>query len=280
MAEFLRRRIASQVNTLVVGEDYRPFTEPTPDDPGMIPADSPVRHVHQDTSMFIGGVRALLFQTLHPPTMYAVSEHSNYEADPLGRLNRTAHFLGATVFGSGAEGKQAVDIVKTIHARVTGQLPDGTLYRADDPHLLGWVHVTEVDSFLAAHQKYGRQPLNDEQADRYVKDMAIVGHALGAEDLPTNRAELAAALDMYREECEPTRECRDTTRWLFAPNLPITVLPFYGVIFAASAAMLPGWARSMLLLPVAPGIDPLVIRPAAEVITRALRWAGPGYRSA
>lgn len=280
MATFIKRTVATTVNRLVVGDDARPFRAPTPGDPGPIPVDSPVRIVHQDTCMFIGGVRALLFQTLHPDAMYAVAQHSSYDEDPLGRLQRTAYFLGATIFGSGTEAQKAFDVVNSIHARVKGVLPDGRIYRADDPHLLGWVHATEVDSFLAAYQRYGSRRLTEAEADRYVADMAIVGAQLGADELPQNQAELAAMLDMYRAECRPTRECREATRFLFAPQLPISVLPFYGVIFSASTAMLPAWARSMLLLPVAPGLDPLVLRPAANALVRSLRWAAPGYRSA
>jgi len=207
--------------------------------------------------------------------MYAVAQHSVYEDDPLGRLQRTAHFLGATIFGSGTDARQAIDIVNHIHTTVTGTLPDGRTYRADDPHLIGWVHATEVDSFLSAHQRYGLEPLSDSDCDRYIADMAIVSAELGGQVLPQNQAELAEVLEMYRAECRATPECRDTTRFLFAPQLPITVLPFYGVIFGAATALLPAWARSMLLLPVAPGLDPLVIRPAAATITRALRWAAP-----
>ena len=47
---------------------------------------------------------------------------------------------------------------RPIHDRVTGTMPDGTPYAASDPHLLLWVHVAEIDSFLLAHQTYGRRP--------------------------------------------------------------------------------------------------------------------------
>jgi len=35
--------------------------------------DRPVRRVHGDSSMFIGGIRALLLQSLHPLAMAAVA---------------------------------------------------------------------------------------------------------------------------------------------------------------------------------------------------------------
>lgn len=276
--DFLKRRIAKAVSVLQSND--RPPTQLVSrddDDPGFVAPDSPVRKVHGDPAMFVGGVRALLFQTLHPVAMYAVAEHSDYLNDPLGRLHRTGDFIGSTTFGTAEQARQAFQQVRTIHARVTGIMPDGTIYRADDPHLLGWVHATEVDSFLTAYQRYGAAPLTASEADRYVADMAVLGEELGMDEAPRTRAELAAMLDMYRRELAPSPECRRTTRFLFAPSLPITLLPFYGLVFSGAAALLPAYARSMLLLPVAPGIDPFLLRPAVRAITSALRWAyAPG----
>lgn len=273
-AELVRHRVASAVRNIVVGQRVlAPATVWNPDDPNPIPHDSPVRIVHSDPAIFVGGVRALLFQTLHPVAMYAVAEHSDYEHDPLGRLQRTASFINQTTFGSGAQANAAIDVVRAIHNKVIGTLPDGTIYRADDPHLLGWIHVTEVDSFLAGHQRYGSRRLTPDECDRYVADMGIIGTSLGVEDAPESRAELAAMIDSYRDELAPSKQCRDATRFLFAPAVPISVLPFYGLIFSSAAAMLPRWARSMLLLPVAPGVDPLVLRPAMSALIAGLRWA-------
>ena len=42
-----------------------------------------------------------------------------------------------------------------MHERWSGTAPDGRPYAASDPLLLRWVHVAEIDSFLAAHQSYG-----------------------------------------------------------------------------------------------------------------------------
>ena len=272
--ELVRHRVASVVRKLVIGENVTTPVAPwDPEDPNPIAPDSPVRIVHADPAMFVGGVRALLFQTLHPVAMRAVAEHSDYEHDPLGRLQRTASFLGRTTYGGGAEANEAINTVRAIHSRVVGTMPDGTLYRADDPRLLGWVHATEVDSFLTGYQKYGASRLSPADCDRYIADMGVIGTALGVDDAPQSQAELAAMLDSYRDELHPSQDCRNATRFLFAPSLPIGVLPFYGLIFSSAVAMLPRWARSMLLLPVAPGIDPLVLRPAMTGLTHVLRWA-------
>ena len=66
-ADFVRQRISTTVRKLVIGESpTAPVATWDPDDPNPIAEDSPVRTVHADPAMFVGGVRALLFQTLHP----------------------------------------------------------------------------------------------------------------------------------------------------------------------------------------------------------------------
>ena len=54
------------------------------------PADSPIARVHGDASMFVGGLSALLLQSLHPLAMAGVDQHSDYRGDPWGRLARTS----------------------------------------------------------------------------------------------------------------------------------------------------------------------------------------------
>ena len=134
--------------------------------------------------MFVGGLRALLLQSLHPLAMAGVAEHSDYRGDPWGRLQRTSTFLAVTTFGPAADAQRAVDRVRGIHQRVHGIAPDGRPYHASDPHLLEWVHVAEVDSFLLAHQLYGAAPLDQSGRDGYVADTARVAAALGVPDPP------------------------------------------------------------------------------------------------
>ena len=105
--------------------------------------------------MFVGGIRALLLQSLHPLAMAGVTDHSGFEGDPWGRLQRTSYFLAVTTFGTAADADRMVAAVRSVHERVVGTAPDGRAYAASDPHLLRWVHVAEIDSFLAAHQRYG-----------------------------------------------------------------------------------------------------------------------------
>lgn len=243
------------------------------EDPGLFGPDSATWEVHADASMIIGGLRALLLQTLHPPTMAGVADHSDYRHDPLGRLHRTAGFVGTTTFGTVAEAEDAIDMVRHIHTRVVGTTPAGVPYEATDPHLLNWVHCTEVDSFLRARRRYGAARLSPGAPDRYVGEMARIARGLGVTEPPTSVAELRAHLRAFRPELAVGRQARDTVRFLAWPPLPIATRPSYGLVFTAAVSMLPRFARRMLWLPVAPLAEPIAIRPAATVLMRALSWA-------
>src|ERR1700730_2670539 len=159
-ADRVRGRIGAAIAELVVGPQETSRRRPAVQSPGerWVAEDRPIRQVHSDSAMFIGAIRALLLQSLHPLAMAAVAEHSDYRGDPWGRLQRTSHFVGITTFGRTGEAQQAIARVRAIHQRVTGIAPDGRPYTASDPHLLTWVHIAEADSFLRAHACFGARP--------------------------------------------------------------------------------------------------------------------------
>lgn len=240
----------------------------------------PIRAVHGDASMFIGGLRALLLQTTHPLAMAAVAAHSGYRGDPWGRLQRTSTFLAVTTFGTAGHAQQAVDAVRAVHERVLGTTPEGEPYRASDPHLLLWVHIAEVDSFLRAHRRFGARPLDAAGYDAYVADTARVAEALGVRDAPRSRAELAEHLACYRGELRATAQARDAARFLLVhPPLPAVARPPYAVLAANAVSMLPPWARPLLGLPHGlPRLERLCVLPTGQVLTSGIRWAMAGTR--
>jgi uncharacterized protein (DUF2236 family) len=235
---------------------------------------SPIRRVHGDSSMFIGGIRALLLQSLHPLAMAAVAGHSGYRGDPWGRLQRTSYFLAVTTFGRASDAEEAIGRVRAIHQRITGTAPDGRPYAASDPHLLTWVHIAEADSFLRAHSRFGAHPLDQAGRDSYVDNLARIGAALGVPDPPRTEAELAARVAQYRPELAGTIQAREAARFLLlSPPLPVVARAPYGVLAAAAVSLLPGWARRPLYLPRLPVTEAAVVRPAGHVLVQAIRWA-------
>lgn len=246
----------------------------TAEGPRWFSDDRPIKRVHGDAAMFIGGIRALLLQSLHPLAMAGVAAHSGYRGDPWGRLQRTSHFLAVTTFGSASDAEAMVARIRAIHDKVTGTAPDGRPFAASDPHLLRWVHLAEVDSFLTVYTRYGHERLDADARDGYVTDTAHVARALGVIDPPQTVKELREQLDSYRPELMGTPEARSAARFLvFSPPLPLVLRAAYGALAAAAVSTLPFWARWPLRLPYLPVAEEVVGRAAGQVATRTIRWA-------
>ncbi|MFE0700723.1 oxygenase MpaB family protein [Streptomyces sp. NPDC058872] len=238
--------------------------------------DRPVRIVHADASLYVGGLAALLLQSLHPVAMAAVWAHSGFRGDPWGRLQRTSTFLAETTFGTAHDAERAVERVRRVHARVVGHTSDGVPYRASDPSLLSWVHIAETYCFLEAHRRYGRSPLTGRQADGYVADMASVAVRLGVEDPPLTLDALVASLRSRRRELGATVESAETTRYLLvSPPLPLPARLPYLLLATAAVDLLPPWARELLPVPRRIRLLLRFARPGGLAVTSAIRWATP-----
>ncbi len=271
-----RSWLADQIRSRVVGDD--PDTKRTEifESPGprLFAEDAPIRRVHADASMFIGGLRALLLQSLHPLAMAGVAQHSDFRADPWGRLQRTAEFLATTTFGSIEDADRAVAVVRRVHQRVVGFADDGRAYAANDPHLLHWVHLAETDSFLAAYQRYGSERLSSDEADAYVRDTAVIASKLGVLDPPIDVRMLNQQLRAFRPELRGTPPARTAARFLLIePPLPLPARPAYLTLAAASISLLPTWTRWPLRLPFLPISERLLVGPAGNAVTELIRWS-------
>jgi uncharacterized protein (DUF2236 family) len=232
-----------------------------------------VWRVHADTSMFIGGIRALLLQALHPVAMHAVAEHAGFRADFWGRFQRTSRYVAMTTYGTAPDAERAIAVVRAVHRRVTGTTPDGRPYSADDPHLLMWVHVAEVDSFLQAFQAFGSEALTAAEADEYVRQTGSIAARLGVIDPPSSVMELTEIMESYRPELSgsgPARQASD----LLLVHPPFTGLARagYHLLAAGAVSTLPAWARVELLLPALPVTERVLMRPLASSAIHALRW--------
>lgn len=273
-ATALRRRLRSNVQMLLTGDTGTARDLMERDDDGLFGPDSVTWRVHADASMLIGGLRALLLQTMHPLAMAGIAQHSEYRTDPFGRLQRTGSYVGTVTFGSTAEADAAIAGVRRAHRHVRGTAPDGRPYAANDPHLLAWVHHTLVDSFLRAYRRYGAASLNAADADRYVDEQSGLARRLGATVPPPARsvAELRAWLVGIRPELQATREARDTARFLLLFRGGPAMAGPYALVGSAAVGLLPRFVRRSLWIPTLPFADQLLVRPAATAATRALDW--------
>jgi len=274
-AEGIRRRLGVSMFSVVAGPDGEQRRERLQrSGPRWFAEDRPIRRVHGDASMLIGGLRALLLQSLHPLAMAGVAQHSGYKGDPWGRVQRTSHFIAVTTYGTADDAEAMVRGIRGIHDRVRGTARDGRPYAASDPHLLNWVHLAGVDSFLAAYQRFGDRPLDPDEQDGYVADTALVARKLGVLDPPLTVQEVREQLAQFRPELRSTPEARETARFiLLAPPLSLLARGPYGVLGAAAVSLLPAWARWPLRVPYLPVTEAVAVRAAGQVVTRTIRWA-------
>ncbi len=241
-------------------------TEAYPGDPGLFGPDSVTWRVIGDVATFVGGIRALLVQAAHQEVAAGVADHSRYQDDPLGRLSRTSAYVTATAFGAEPEVDQAVRIVRRAHRPVHGESHRLRAYAADDPGHAAWVHNVLIDSFLVAHQVYGKDRLDDRNADRFVAEQNAVGRLLDANPLPRT-ADMLSDWVTNHPDIGVSPGMVNAVDFLRVPPLPLHVRLAYRVLYWAAVATIPVSIRSVIGVKRKPGA---VIMGRIAVI--ALRW--------
>ena len=255
----LRNSLDGRVHA-TLGQNRSPlyvYAEPQ-GDPGWFGPDSMTWKVHGRLGpMLVGGLSALMLQALHPRVVQGVADHSNYREDPLGRLQRTADFIANTTYGSEALASAAVQRVRMIHGRIRGTTASGTSYRATDPELLRYVHVTEVWSFLRS----------------YLSEMSIVAERLGARVVPSSVDEVRAYLRELRPELVRGTEAEKVLRFLLRPaRRSLLDSAAHHTVVEAAIDLLPAFARRELGLTRPRGLRILAVRPAATLLCQTLKW--------
>lgn len=275
MLNEVRSRLRDAVRARIAGEDANERAAQIWLKPGQrrFVESDPIWRVHSDASMFAGGVRALLLQSLHPLAMAGVAGHSGFRSDPFGRLQRTSDFIAQTTFAVREDADRAVRIVKAVHKKVVGATEDGQPYAASDPHLLLWVHAAEIESFLVTYQRFGSARLTAEEADTYVAQTAWTAEGLGVPRAPRTVVELRDVLADYRPELAASKDSKDVARFLvFQAPIPLVARPGYTTLALAAASTLPSWASGMLGIPHVPAVSPAVGAVAGTGAVRAIRW--------
>ena len=220
----------------------------TPPEHGLFGPDSVTWQLHADPAMWVAGISSLYLQALHPRAVAAIVQNSDFRADPLGRLVRTADFVGVSTYGTVPEIEALSARVRRVHASLRARDADtGAPFRLDEPELLRWVHCAEVVSFLRVVRRAGF-PLSDEQGDRYVDEQrrsaALVG--LDPADIPGSVTELAVYLRGMRPALRRTEDADVIHDFLHRPPVRGALrlgLPLYEPILGHLAySVLPRWA--------------------------------------
>jgi len=233
-------------------------------DLGLYSPESVVWKIHSDPSMVVGGIRALLQQALHPVAMDGVAKNSNFREDTWGRLERTGNYVATLSFATRAEAEKLAARVRSVHTKLG----------LDDPHLLLWVHMSLVDSFVDVARRSGL-PLAPQDLDQYVLEMVTFAELVGinTDSVPKNMQELKTYFEDIAPELEASDDAKRTALFLAVPPMPNAIRfatpagPAWATLSALATAALPQWARKLYAIPALPGHD--AVTNAALVATRS-----------
>ncbi|GAA1369419.1 oxygenase MpaB family protein [Streptomyces beijiangensis] len=244
--------------------------DPGDADPGLFGPGSVTWQVHSDPVMWIGGIRALYLQALHPRAVRGVMENSDFRRDAWGRLIRTAGFVGTITYGTTEAAEKAGARIRKIHSMLGATDPQtGERYGVDEPELLLWVHCAEVDSYLSVLRRSG-YPISQAQADRYVDEHRQGARLVGLDpaEVPSSTAELAAYFERVRPELAVGADAREVDDFLRRPPIHALLVPARELIWRRVAALayasLPPYAHELYGR----------AAPAPETVTRQLTVTG------
>lgn len=233
--------------------DYR-----RPDgDPGLFGPDSMAWRVHANpVALAVGGVAAVILELAEPRVRTGVWDHSTFRTDPLARMQRTGEATLITTYGPTKAAEARVAMVTRMHDRVGGVTPEGQAYRALEPELMTWVHVTASWGFLYAYDRYVA-PLGADEKDRHFAEGGRLGRLFGAPEPPSDVVGVEGWFDRMRPKLAAH---------------PI-IDEFLGIVATTSPLGLAGRAIQPLVVEAAIDLLPADIRGKLGLRSRPLRLA-------
>jgi uncharacterized protein (DUF2236 family) len=230
-------------------------------EPALVAADSVSWRVFKNPiSLFVGGVVAVILELADPAVRSGIWQRSTFRSDPLGRLRRTGLAAMVTVYGARSVAEPMIAGIVRMHSRVTGQLPDGSAYSANDPDLLTWVHVTATYGFAAAYSRYVT-PLNRAEIDAVYREGGPALHLYGASAAPRSQTDATALFDARRGRLEASPIVFKFLEIMAAaPAFPRSLSWLQRLLVRAAVDLVPDWVRVRLGLT------------AAQSLRRRERW--------
>jgi len=268
--EFIKKSVRQ-----IVGGNGPPVAFLVPKgDPGLFGPESIAWKVHADfVSMMIGGISSLVLQAMHPQALAGVWDHSTFRTDLTGRLGRTAFFIAATTYGSREMALRSIHKVNAIHQHIHGVDEWGHPYRATDPHLLKWVHLTETLSFMNAYQQHCKPKLTPAQQDQYFKEMKMLGEMMGAVNLPDTRLGTEQAIQDYVPELFYGHRAETIVNLLKDFPTSTFTKPLITLFSKAGFLNLPDWAFDLLKYAKPHPLERYLVSTSVDLVARPIREA-------
>ncbi|MDX6666904.1 MAG: hypothetical protein QOK04_284 [Solirubrobacteraceae bacterium] len=265
--------------------------------PALVPArGSIVWRYAGDARLLATAGYALLLQVAHPTVGAGVTEHSDFKADPWGRLFRTLDYTYAMVYGGPRLAGEIGARVREMHKRIKGTKPDGERYHALEPEAYAWVHATLCEAIITGHRHFGLRMRPDE-IERFWADWRRSGRVVGVRerDLPDDWTGFRSYFNyMVERRLEDNEAVQDVIATLARPTRPpvpilndaawrVASLPMTRIFSLATVGLLPSllrqrfgarWTRAQELELRALGA---AARATTPLLPRSLRNTGPPY---
>jgi uncharacterized protein (DUF2236 family) len=258
--------------------------------------DSVIWRYAGDVRILAAAGYALVLQVAHPTVAAGVREHSNYAADPWGRLLRTLDYANLMVYGEAKAAATTGRRLREMHRRIGGTAPDGRSYSALEPEAWAWVHATLVEAIVAGHRRFGRR-LDARQVEQLYAEWRAIGRLVGVreQDLPTDwsgfRAYFDAMVERRLEDNDVVHGVLSSLARPAAPPIPLLTawawrigrIPIARLFSLATVGLLPpllrercglGWSRAQELELGALGA---AVRSLTPIMPAYLANVGPGY---
>ena len=239
-----------------------------------LPKDSPARLFNVDPGNIVGAHLALLMQALHPAVAAGFVEHSNFRADPFGRMLRTATFIREVTFGSEPMAMRRIAQVRKLHSSVRGANSLGIEYDAEDPKLLEWVFLCFVYGFVWGYYAFGQENVTVGVLDAFVRDMGRVGMAFDIPSVPATLEGLERRIDTLAPGIDPTAQSRELIAYLRTP-------PALGrigrvenrLVMLAAGSLFPGSLQRQARAVGIPTGTQRVARTVTKTMLKLVRWS-------
>jgi uncharacterized protein (DUF2236 family) len=204
-----------------------PILPPAEEWPGLTPGRATITWRRAgDARLLLAAGYALLLQVSHPTVGAGVSEHSQFQHDPWGRLLRTLDYTYTMVYGGLHAAGEMGDRIRSFHKQIRGSRDDGRHYHALEPEAYAWVHATLAEAIVVAHEHFGR-PLTIVQRQEFWTEWRSLGRMLGVRDrdLPADWLGFRAYFEqMVDRRLEHTPAVDDVLEALEAPAAPAVAL--------------------------------------------------------
>jgi uncharacterized protein (DUF2236 family) len=230
-------------------------------DQGLYGPGSVTWRISSEPILWVGGLRAMYLQALHPRTMRATWQNTAFArpGEAWGRFARTVEFVRTRTYGSLEEVERAGRRVRKVHASLTGTDEDGSVIRLDEPELLLWVHCGEIASYADVARR-ARIGLTAADLDQFVCEQRRSAGVVGLDPaiVPASMAELDAYYERMRPQLRACTEAKQALVRSFVPDIP---WPFTGLKLVVppmntlAYASLPAWARRLYGTPGIPVTD-------------------------